>query len=71
MIKYPFKGLIIANGGGDWNFDLLAQDTPFTYAAFNIIPEHLLQEYLDKGCTIKSPLIYPEWEPSTDCLPIL
>ncbi|TNV78758.1 hypothetical protein FGO68_gene11168 [Halteria grandinella] len=68
---YNLKGFIIANGGTDWKYDFLSETTPYTYAAFNIFPESLLQEYLRLGCTIKNPLIFKGWEPVEECIPII
>lgn len=71
LVTYNLKGFIIANGGTDWKYDFLSETTPWTYAAFNIFPDSLLQEYIRLGCTIKNPLIFKTWEPSEECIPII
>jgi hypothetical protein len=71
MPIYNLKGMIIANGGTDNNYDLFSKYTPYTYAGFNIIPDYLLKEYESNNCTIKSPFIEPKWTPIPECEPIL
>ena len=56
--------MIIANGGTDWNYDMLTYNTPYTYAAFGIFPESLLNEYREKGCILRNPFIDPHWVPT-------
>jgi hypothetical protein len=71
MTVYPLKGMIIANGVTDFKYDVLTTTTPYTYAAYSIIPASLLKEFQRLGCIIKNPLVYPEWRPTGECRPVV
>jgi hypothetical protein len=68
---YPLKGMILGNGVTDLNFDFFCKNTPPTYTAYNIFPERLLDDFENKNCTIKNPFVYPDWEPTAECAPIV
>lgn len=70
MIKYNLKGMIMANGLTDLNYDFFAKPTPTTYFGFNIFPEDLMKAYLENNCNIPNPFI-PRVVVTPECEPIL
>ncbi len=57
---FNLKGYIIGNGITDFNFDGFLPQGPEIAAAFNVVPQYLLDEVRKNKCKYYFPNAFPE-----------